>query len=170
VVGVALGLVVGVGLALVLGVVLVVVVEVGVVLGVVVVVALVVAVALGLVLVVGAGVELKTGLEGSEINRGGGNMKLSDVDSWPAHKGKRELMKHMRGDLLSYKEAVMGKCYDCNVGWVDGAEDCKVPDCPLYGFMAYRDEKPDRPKRGTEEQRKAAGDRLRVMAKSKQPV
>ena len=97
-------------------------------------------------------------------------MKLSDVGTWPSHKGKKELLKHMKSKELTYKEAVLAKCYECNCGWADGTADCKVPDCPLYGFMSYRYKPVVRAKRGTEEQRAAARERLRHMGQAKKPL
>jgi hypothetical protein len=94
-------------------------------------------------------------------------MKISDIRTWPEHRGKRELLKHMAGKDLTYKEAVIAKCFDCMCGYTDGRQDCKVEDCPLYGFMPFRENKPVRAKRGTEEQRLAAGERLRAMRESK---
>ena len=96
-------------------------------------------------------------------------MKVSDITTWPDHRGKRELLKHMDGKELTYKEAVTAKCFECCCGYTDGRNDCKVPDCPIYGFMPYREIKPARAKRGTEEQRRAAGERLRALRKPKQP-
>jgi hypothetical protein len=97
-------------------------------------------------------------------------MKLSDIRTWPEHRGKRELLKYMNGQELTYKEAVTAKCFECMCGFIDGRCDCKVSDCPLYGFQPYREEKPVRAKRGTEEQRRAAGERLRALRKPKLPV
>jgi hypothetical protein len=97
-------------------------------------------------------------------------MNLSDIRTCPDHRGKRELLKHTDGRELTYKEAVSAKCFECCCGYLDGRHDCKVPDCPIYGFMPYREIKPTRAKRGTEEQRKAAGDRLRAMRKLKRTV
>lgn len=52
-------------------------------------------------------------------------------------KGKNELLKHLDGEKLTYKEAILAKCYDCEGYFIDGKEDCMIYDCPLYGFMAY---------------------------------
>ena len=53
--------------------------------------------------------------------------------------GQKQLHKHLTGGRLSYKEAVLAKCYECTGGYADGKMDCKVPECPLYGFMPFRD-------------------------------
>jgi len=53
--------------------------------------------------------------------------------------GQKQLSKHLAGDALSYKGAVLAKCYECTNGYADGRMDCQVPKCPLYGFMPFRD-------------------------------
>ena len=53
-------------------------------------------------------------------------------------KGRAELLKHRSGKKLSYKQAVLAKCNECMGFYADGKLDCQIPDCPLYGFMPYR--------------------------------
>jgi len=53
-------------------------------------------------------------------------------------KGKAEIMRQRSGKRLSYKQAVLAKCYECMGYYADGKLDCEIPDCPLYGFMPYR--------------------------------
>lgn len=57
-------------------------------------------------------------------------------------RGKRELIKHRCGERLTFKEAIQAKCYDCLGYYSDGKVDRNLPDCPLYGFMPYRTNKP----------------------------
>ena len=57
-------------------------------------------------------------------------------------KGRAELMKHRSGKKLSYKQAVLAKCYECMGYYADGKIDCLIPDCPLYNFMPYRSKTP----------------------------
>jgi hypothetical protein len=54
-------------------------------------------------------------------------------------KGRNELIKHLNGQRLTRKQAAYAKCYDCMCGYIDGKNDCRIPDCPLYPFMPYRD-------------------------------
>jgi hypothetical protein len=62
-------------------------------------------------------------------------------------KGKAEMIRHLYGEKLSYRQAVIAKCYDCT-GWAaDGKEDCCMPECALYPFMPYG-KKPDKVKSG----------------------
>ena len=54
-------------------------------------------------------------------------------------KGKKELLKHLSGGKLTFKQAIFAKCYDCMNYFSDGKIDCKIPSCPLYPFMAYKE-------------------------------
>jgi hypothetical protein len=63
------------------------------------------------------------------------------VSEWPRFTGGKELRKHLNGERLDLEEAVLSKCYDCMGRYVDGAMDCKIPECPLYQYMPYRDKK-----------------------------
>jgi len=52
--------------------------------------------------------------------------------------GKKEIEKFKRGEKLTYKQAVLAKCYDCCCGYADGKVDCKVENCPHYIYMPFR--------------------------------
>ena len=54
-------------------------------------------------------------------------------------KGKKELTRYLRAEKITYKEAVLAKCYDCMYGYTDGKMDCEVNSCPNYHFMPYRE-------------------------------
>jgi hypothetical protein len=53
-------------------------------------------------------------------------------------KGKKELLKHLSGGKLTFKQAIYGKCFDCMNFFSDGKVDCKMPHCSLYPFYPYR--------------------------------
>ena len=53
----------------------------------------------------------------------------------PRIKGAKEFYKHKKGDKLTLKEAVLGKCYECN-GEEESRPDCGVPSCTLYPMQA----------------------------------
>lgn len=56
--------------------------------------------------------------------------------------GRTERKRHLKGERLTYKEAVYAKCYDCTGDYADGKYSCGITDCSLYPFMPYRkDEK-----------------------------
>jgi hypothetical protein len=66
---------------------------------------------------------------------------LKAVQSLPAHRGQRELINHLEGKELSRSQAMIAMCYGCMGGYTDGAKDCLIAGCPLYGFMPYAEKK-----------------------------
>lgn len=54
-------------------------------------------------------------------------------------KGKKSILKHLDGGKLGRKEAMDAKCYDCMCYFVDGRQDCRIPNCPLYDYRPYKD-------------------------------
>ncbi len=52
-------------------------------------------------------------------------------------KGQKELLKHLTGEKLTFKQAIYAKCYDCTNYFSDGKVDCNISGCPLHPFMAY---------------------------------
>jgi hypothetical protein len=67
--------------------------------------------------------------------------RLEIVQKVPESGGKTNLVKHLEGKTLSARQAVIAKCCDCMGYYVDGRLDCKMPDCSLYPFMPYRENK-----------------------------
>ena len=55
--------------------------------------------------------------------------------------GRKELIRHLEGKCLTLGQSSKAKCFECMCGYSDGAQDCRIPDCPLYGRMPYRDRK-----------------------------
>jgi hypothetical protein len=53
-------------------------------------------------------------------------------------KGRKELMRHLKGRELTMDEAVHARCYDCMSYYADGTVDCRAPECPLYPYMPFR--------------------------------
>lgn len=81
-------------------------------------------------------------------------MKFDDVQTWGDFRGKKELLKHLAGEPLTLKQAVIAECYSCTAGYFDGRKDCEAEQCPLHQFMPYRKNKVKRPR--SEKQRAAA--------------
>ena len=52
-------------------------------------------------------------------------------------RGQQELLKHLKGEGLTVKQAVYAKCYDCAGFYADGKVDCNMPHCSLHSFMPY---------------------------------
>lgn len=68
-------------------------------------------------------------------------MIFDDVKTWANYRGKTELLKHLAGELLTLKQAVIAQCFSCTAGYFDGRVDCETQDCPLHGHMPYRKHK-----------------------------
>jgi hypothetical protein len=54
-------------------------------------------------------------------------------------RGQKEILKHLSGERLTLKQAVLARCYDCAGFYADGKVDCKMPHCSLHPFMAYNE-------------------------------
>ena len=52
--------------------------------------------------------------------------------------GAKEMKKHEVGLRLTHRQAILAKCYECTNGYLDGKDDCSIPNCPLYPMMPYR--------------------------------
>ncbi len=78
--------------------------------------------------------------------------------------------KFLKGERLTYKQAIKAQCYVCNGMGEGGGKDCKGKSCPLYQFM------PSNPQKRTSriltpEQRQKAIERGNKLAElSKQQV
>ncbi len=62
-------------------------------------------------------------------------MKVDDVQTWADYRGKKELLRHLAGEQLTQKQAVLAECYSCNAGYFDGRVDCDTPVYSHYGIM-----------------------------------
>ncbi len=82
-------------------------------------------------------------------------------------RGKKELLKHLNDEKVTKGEAIIAKCYECNGYYIDGKADCKMPDCPLYPYMIYREGGPRKVKNLSEKQRKDAGKWLKKAREKK---
>ena len=57
----------------------------------------------------------------------------------PTSAGRTQYLRFLNGEKLTYREAVLAKCYDCDGGHSDGRYDCEVLSCPLRMYMPYKD-------------------------------
>jgi hypothetical protein len=73
--------------------------------------------------------------------------------------GKRHLIRHLKGERLTMKQAILANCYGCTGGYDDFKQDCEIASCPLHPFMPYRKDK-DKPKRERSEKQVEAAHRL----------
>jgi len=62
-------------------------------------------------------------------------------------RGRKELEKHLNGERLTTTQAALAKCYSCMGEYCDGKVDCKIEGCPLYQYMPYRDNPPQKNKK-----------------------
>jgi len=68
-------------------------------------------------------------------------MKAEEISTWRDAQGKKEYIRHLKGEALTMKQAILGECYSCTAGYFDGKRDCEGVDCPLYQYMPYRKNK-----------------------------
>lgn len=68
---------------------------------------------------------------------------------------------------MTRAEAIKEKCLDCCCGQRNEVYKCPAEKCPLWRYRTGKDEKSDRKSNMTDEQRKAAGERLKKARESK---
>jgi len=68
-------------------------------------------------------------------------MRIESIQKSMPLSGRKHLMAHMEGKRLSFKQAILAKCYECMNGFIDGKQDCGVCDCPLYPYMPFSSRK-----------------------------
>jgi hypothetical protein len=73
-------------------------------------------------------------------------------------RGQKELLKHLAGQKLTFKQAIYAKCYECLGYYADGKIDCNMPACSLHPFMAYNQNREKRTNKKT-----MPGDQLEKM-------
>jgi hypothetical protein len=93
-------------------------------------------------------------------------MKLADIRTWKVAQGKEELLKHLRGEMLTYREIALAQCYSCTLGYFDGKVDCLMPECPSYQAMPFRTHKVRRGRILTDGERAEIGKRLSAHRKT----
>ena len=69
-------------------------------------------------------------------------MKIETIKNSIPLVGRKFLLAHMEGKRLTFKQAIQATCFECMNGFIDGKEDCSIPDCPLYPWMPYSSQKP----------------------------
>ena len=76
--------------------------------------------------------------------------------SGKASAGKTNLLKHLRGERLTQRQAILAKCCDCMGYHNDGRMDCRMPHCSLYPFRPYKDDPALSPKKAISSRRRGA--------------
>lgn len=62
---------------------------------------------------------------------------LQILEKNKSKKGRRHLIKHLKGGQLTPIQAILAKCYDCTGFYADPQKDCQCVFCPLYPWMPY---------------------------------
>lgn len=65
-------------------------------------------------------------------------MTLEQVEKCGNRTGKRDLLRHLRGERISARAQQRAKCFECMNGYLDGLADCGITACPLYQNMPFR--------------------------------
>ena len=66
--------------------------------------------------------------------------RILNAKGWRKSEGRDLYVSYLsRGKRLPFEHAIHAKCAECCNGYSDGLLDCKVPSCPLYPFMPYRE-------------------------------
>jgi len=68
-------------------------------------------------------------------------MKIEAIKKSMPLSGRKHLLAHMEGKRLSFKQAILAKCFECMNGFIDGKQDCGIHDCPLYPWMPFSSRK-----------------------------
>lgn len=91
-------------------------------------------------------------------------------------RGKKELLKHYKGEQLTCRQAILAQCYAC-MGYYDGMteEDCEDTTCPLYQHNPYGTMKASKKRRrrnpdGTEKISRRERRKLEKEQKDKEQV
>lgn len=70
--------------------------------------------------------------------------------------GKTNLVKHLRGERLTQRQAILAKYCDCMGYHVDGRLDCRMPHCSLFPFRQYKDDPSSSSKKAISSRRRGA--------------
>lgn len=67
--------------------------------------------------------------------------KLFYVEQAGMFRGRKELIKHLKGGKITRKQAMDAMCFQCMGYFSEGRQDCKTPECPMFNFRPYKDTK-----------------------------
>lgn len=89
------------------------------------------------------------------------------VEAEGAHaKGRTEYIKFLKGQPLTFKQAVLAHCYDCT-NMEMGRGYCKVDSCPISLYHHYNPNKIRNKQPMTEENKKKASERMKKVRAKK---
>jgi len=61
---------------------------------------------------------------------------IKSAERGPLRKGKNDLIKHLKGQRLTQRQAIRAKCFDCNGMGELGT--CEIQTCALWPYSPYR--------------------------------
>lgn len=74
-----------------------------------------------------------------ELSEADRSRLVKQYEESPTSSGRTQYLRYLRGEKLTYMEAVLAKCAECNCGYIYGRNGCGIPACPLYQFMPYKE-------------------------------
>ena len=59
----------------------------------------------------------------------------------PKSTGRTQLLRHLKGHKLTYKQIILARCAKCQLAYINGKKDCEDDDCLFYLYMPYKGKK-----------------------------
>lgn len=66
---------------------------------------------------------------------------LNDLEGTKNSYGKKQFIRHLKGEKLTRSQAIAAKCCECTCYFNDGMIDCGMKDCALHPYMHYNKNK-----------------------------
>jgi len=64
--------------------------------------------------------------------------KIEEIEKYgKSFKGRGELIKHLKGEILTQRQAILAKCYDCTGYYSDSVKECDLLNCSLQPHNPY---------------------------------
>jgi hypothetical protein len=64
--------------------------------------------------------------------------RIESLASEKVSPGITMLKKHLAGERITQRQAIIAMCCECMGYYRDGKNDCECPFCALYPYMPYR--------------------------------
>lgn len=64
--------------------------------------------------------------------------KIKEIEKYgKSFRGRSELIKHLKGEILTQRQGILAKCYDCTGYYSDSVKECELLHCPLQPHNPY---------------------------------
>lgn len=83
-------------------------------------------------------INIKTTQHRSSLTDSERQRLLAQCDDSPVSTGRTQYLRFLKGEKLTFREALLAKCAECCAFYADGRYDCEVFSCPLHIFMPYQ--------------------------------